>query len=1061
MSDDAEPADQFSSRERGAVIAGRYRIEREIGRGGMATVFLAHDIRHDRQVALKFIHAEVADRLATERFRREIALLAGLQHPHILPLYDSGEAEGALFYVMPYIAGESLRGRIAREKQLPVSEAIRLAREIADALAYAHAHDVIHRDIKPENILISEGHALVGDFGIARAVSRAGGKRLTDAGFAVGTLSYMSPEQGAGDPVDGRSDLYSLGCVVYEMLAGVVPFSGPTAIAIIAQRFSGSAIPLRQRRVGVPAAVDVAVLKALEQVPANRFDSMEAFSSALGRAEERSGERAAVSLVVPGRWRWIAAVAGLAALAALFFAFRRAPLDPGLYVVLPFVHRANAAPQLLDGDNCQQLLYESFGRWNGVTLVDDMRANDARARAGAAPLSLARALQTARSLRAGRMAWGEVWQAQGNIEVRGLLYDVSTEKPIKQYTVTLRSDLGDAERKFDELADTLLVPVAASGRASLPASAEGVRGTRSIPALTAYFQAHEALAAWQLDSAQALFRKALELDPDYPHANFWLAQTMAWGGDVEAAEWLPSAQRAVALSSRLSTRDSTLAHALLALGEGRFPDACTRYERLRTSRDSLDFAVWYGLGDCRARDTLVIRSPASPSGWRFRSGYASAINAYVRALELVPSAHRAFAGPGFARLAQLLFTESNELRSGASTDSTVWAAFPSLSRDTVAFIPYPYADVASGRAGRPPSTTAAVAHNRERLEKLAIRWTQEFPNSASAYEALAHTLEMEGRIGGGGAADRSALASLDRARTLAGDESERRRLTLMRTRLLLVSGDFAGARALSDSTLRAATTSDPVASDELKPLAALTGREQRTIEMLRASAPSFRFLTTDGRIVQPALPVTEAARSLMGYVSFGSPVDSVAGSRQHVERALESYVPAADRPVVREAVLNRALTLAYPVNPSLSVQRQGGGGDYLLDIQRAANRRDAAAVHEMLRTIARTRALERPGELSIYLTYQEAWLLLQVGDTAAATRGLDASLNALPALGPFLLDHVEDAAFLVRAMALRSDLAAQAGDARTAQRWGAAVAELWANADAPLQEIVTRMRERT
>ncbi|MDB4912121.1 MAG: protein kinase [Gemmatimonadetes bacterium] len=1061
MSDDAEPADQFSSRERGAVIAGRYRIEHEIGRGGMATVFLAHDIRHDRQVALKFIHAEVADRQATERFRREIALLARLQHPHILPLYDSGESDGALFYVMPYIGGESLRGRIAREKRLPVSEAVRLACEIADALAYAHAHDIIHRDIKPENILLSEGPALVGYFGIGRAVSRAGGRRLSDAGFAIGTLSYMSPEPWAGDAVDGRSDLYSLGCVVYEMLAGVVPFSGPSAVAILAQRFGDPAMPLRKRRAEVPPGVDAAVLKALEPVPANRFESMAAFSAALGRAEEESAARANAKLVIPPLWKWIAAVAGLAALAALFFAFRPAPLDPGLYVVLPFVHRAGAAPQLLDGDNCQQLLYEAFGRWNGVTLVDDMRAHDARARVGSAPLSLANALRTARSLRAGRMAWGEVWSSQENINVRGLIYDVSTERPIKQYTVTLRGDLGDAERKFDELADTLLVPVARSGRATLPASAEGVRGTRSIPALTAYFHAHEALAAWELDSAQSLFRSALELDPDYPHANYWLAQVMAWRGEADAAEWLPSAQRAVSLSSRLSPHDSALAGALLSLAHGTFPDACARYERLRASKDSLDFAVWYGLGDCRARDTLVVKSSASPSGWRFRSGYATAITAYTRALELVPSAHRAFAGPGFSRLAQLLFTESNQLRrGGAASDSSVWAAFPSLWRDTVAFVPYPYADIASGRAARPPSTTAAVARNRERLERLATRWTQEFPNSAAAHEALARTLEMEGRIGGGGAPNATALAALDRARSLATDDAERRRLTLMRTRLLLVSGDFSGARALADSMLRAAPTPDPIASDELKPLAALTGRENRTIEMLRASAPSFRFLTTEGRIVQPALPVTEAARSLLGYASFGSPADSVGSSRQHVERALESYVPAGERPVVREAVLNRALTLAYPVNPSLSLQRQGGGGDYLLEIQHAATRGDGAAVHDMLHAIARTRALERPGELSIYLTYQEAWLLLQVGDTAAATRELDASLNALPALGPFLLDHVEDAAFLVRAMALRSDLAAKAGDARTAQRWGTAVAELWADADAPLQEIVTRMRAR-
>ena len=311
MSDDAEPPDQLSSsRERGAVIAERYQIEREIGRGGMATVYLAYDIRHDRQVALKFIHAEVADGEATERFRREIALLARLQHPHILPLYDSGDLDGTLFYVMPYIAGESLRGRIVREGQLPVDESVRLAREIADALAYAHANDVIHRDIKPENILLSEGHALVGDFGIAHAVSRAGGRRLTDSGFAIGTLSYMSPEQGSADPIDGRSDLYSLGCVVYEMLSGKVPFSGPSAVAILAQRFGRPAASLRENRPEVPQAVDAAVLKALSPVPAKRFQSMTAFSAALGRAEETSAPGANTGRRIAPVWRWSAAVTG-------------------------------------------------------------------------------------------------------------------------------------------------------------------------------------------------------------------------------------------------------------------------------------------------------------------------------------------------------------------------------------------------------------------------------------------------------------------------------------------------------------------------------------------------------------------------------------------------------------------------------------------------------------------------------------------------------------------------------------------------------------------------------
>src|SRR5690348_12773155 len=213
-----------------AALAGRYRIERELGAGGMATVYLAHDLRHERRVAIKLLRPELAAVIGAERFLGEIRTTANLQHPHILPLFDSGAADAFLYYVMPYVEGESLRARLSREKQLPIGEAVRLGGEIASALDYAHRHGVIHRDIKPENILLHEGTALVADFGIALAVSSAGGNRLTETGLSIGTPQYMSPEQAMGDrDLDARSDIYSLGAVLYEMLVGDPPFLGSTA----------------------------------------------------------------------------------------------------------------------------------------------------------------------------------------------------------------------------------------------------------------------------------------------------------------------------------------------------------------------------------------------------------------------------------------------------------------------------------------------------------------------------------------------------------------------------------------------------------------------------------------------------------------------------------------------------------------------------------------------------------------------------------------------------------------------------------------------------------------
>jgi len=270
------------------ALAGRYRIERELGRGGMAVVFLAEDLKHRRRVAIKVLRPEVARSIGSGRFLREIEIAAQLSHPHILPLFDSGEAgrlgqgdERSLFFVMPYVEGESLRDRLTREKLLPVDDALRIAREVADALAYAHRAGVVHRDIKPENILLQAGHPVVSDFGIASALQAAVGEPLTDPGFAVGTPAYMSPEQSVGEAVDPRSDVYSLGCVLYEMLAGDPPFTGSTAQAIQARKVTDTVPRLRTVREQVPEGVERAIRTALARVPADRFATVADFATAL------------------------------------------------------------------------------------------------------------------------------------------------------------------------------------------------------------------------------------------------------------------------------------------------------------------------------------------------------------------------------------------------------------------------------------------------------------------------------------------------------------------------------------------------------------------------------------------------------------------------------------------------------------------------------------------------------------------------------------------------------------------------------------------------------------
>jgi TolB-like protein/Flp pilus assembly protein TadD/predicted RNase H-related nuclease YkuK (DUF458 family) len=281
------------------ALRDRYRLERELGAGGMATVYLAHDLKHDRLVALKVLSPDLAASVGADRFLREIKVVARLSHTHIVPLYDSGQAGSLLYYVMPYVEGESLRQRLDREKQLPIDDAIQIARNVAGALDYAHRQHVVHRDIKPENVMLHEGEALVMDFGIAKAISAAGAETLTQIGLAVGTPAYMSPEQAAGDAEpDGRSDVYSLGCVLYEMLAGVPPFTGPTAQAVIGKRFTEPVPALRSVRPSVSDAIEQAVTKALAKVPADRFATAAGLAHALAAHSRTPAPVAAKSIAV-------------------------------------------------------------------------------------------------------------------------------------------------------------------------------------------------------------------------------------------------------------------------------------------------------------------------------------------------------------------------------------------------------------------------------------------------------------------------------------------------------------------------------------------------------------------------------------------------------------------------------------------------------------------------------------------------------------------------------------------------------------------------------------------
>jgi serine/threonine-protein kinase len=380
-----------------AALEGRYTIERELGEGGMANVYLADDIKHERKVALKVLKPELAAVVGAERFLTEIKTTANLQHPHILPLFDSGEADTFLFYVRPYVEGETLQLRIDREKQLPVDEALGIATAIANALQTAHDHGVVHRDIKPANILLSRGEPLVADFGIALAVGAAGGSRLTATGLSVGTPFYMSPEQATGDQLLGpASDTYALACVLYEMLVGEPPYLGNTAQAVLGKIIQGIPVSASAVRKAVPANVDAAIRKALEKLPADRFTGAQEFAKALADQSFRHGDEEVLG-VVAAKWnrlaKGFAASTGVLAAALAWMLFTPEPEIPQLVerFAVPFLQGqepvfTGSAGYDLSPDGTM-LVYRHLVDANQILMVrrwDDLTATQVRETDGAA-----------------------------------------------------------------------------------------------------------------------------------------------------------------------------------------------------------------------------------------------------------------------------------------------------------------------------------------------------------------------------------------------------------------------------------------------------------------------------------------------------------------------------------------------------------------------------------------------------------------------------------------------------------------------------------------------------
>jgi eukaryotic-like serine/threonine-protein kinase len=558
------------------ALASRYVLERELGHGGMATVFLAHDLRHDRPVAIKVLHPDLARSLGAERFLREIRTAARLQHPHVLSVIDSGAAEQPdggselLWFSMPYVEGESLRDRLAREKQLPVEDALRIAREVAEGLDYAHRHGVVHRDVKPENILLAEGHALVADFGISRALTSEGpGERITETGVTVGTPAYMSPEQAAGETVDARSDVYALGAVLYEMLVGEPPFTGPTAQAVIAKRFHSEPTPVRVLRPSVPEQMDGAIARALSRQAVDRFASAADFARALAEPAAASSRSASTARRVRSVPRGVLALALgiLIGLGALFAWTRTHPKasEPSVQrlAVLPFENLAGADKAYF-ADGITDEIRGKLATVPGLQVIARTSSDQYR-KSTESPRQIGRDLGVDYLL-TGTVQWD---QEGGRRRVRVSPELVQAATAATRWQQAFDAPLTDVFQVQADVADRVArelgVALAAGQRQHL-----SVRPTQDLVAYDLYLKGRHAWrqrTAAGLDQARRLLEQAIALDPGFAPAHSALADVYTvlplWS-DLPPDQTYPRAKAAALEALRL---DSILAAPYAALAD--------------------------------------------------------------------------------------------------------------------------------------------------------------------------------------------------------------------------------------------------------------------------------------------------------------------------------------------------------------------------------------------------------------------------------------------------------------------------------------------------------------
>jgi tetratricopeptide (TPR) repeat protein/tRNA A-37 threonylcarbamoyl transferase component Bud32 len=735
-----------------AVLEPQYRLERELGRGGMGVVFLATDTTLDRRVAIKAVHPELAAHQSiARRFLAEARTIARLRHPNIVAVHTAGNVAGLLYYVMDEVDGESLRQRLVRERKLDPAAVARIVGDLAAALDAAGRAGVVHRDVKPENVLLDQasGRALLADFGIARAMAGESATSSTGQGVAVGTPAYMSPEQAAGEEVDGRSDLYALGVVAYEMLAGAPPFQGPNRV-VVSKHIAERPVALERVRPDAPRPLAAAIMRALEKQPADRWQTGEQFRQALATEQPapRAGRRrrvllgsAAAALVVLA-----AAVAGLA---------RHAPgLPAGVnprhsILVLPFdnLRDDRAVDWLREGS--VSMLGLNLSQWNDLTVVDHERLHDLLAKHRLRPgddVGLEMARRLAREAGVWTVVLGDFTQAGDSLHLAARVYDVASGKRVDVARVDDRTG-ADVRPLFDRLAAKLLDLSGAPNQVQIGLARST---TASLEAYRAYLTGVEQLNRWDLAGAERELQRAIRIDTTFGLAYYKLALTRGWLVGISDSIADAAIVRATAYSANLPAHDRTVINAYRAFLGGEYVDARAAYQQL-LARDQSDADAWYGLGEAWFHDT---------AGTNEAPAWTHAIRAFKRTLALDPDYSLAY----------------DHVQAMLGTAAMTRPYYALVAPDSFVMTEAP-----DGRAVLDSATTVAAVR-RARAEALATArsWVSTQPTTLRAHGAMVDAYVAAGNFS-------AALAEVDRFRQTAAVHPE---LPFVEARIRFASGEI-------------------------------------------------------------------------------------------------------------------------------------------------------------------------------------------------------------------------------------------------------------------------------